>query len=85
MNHKSPNLNLERNLSLATNLVPALGYDKSAWIAKQAAKTDQTVREVARENKLLSEEELDSCWGFKKDSIYPRITQMNTDQVFDKT
>ena len=63
VNHKSPNLNLERNLSLATNLVPALGYDKSAWIAKQAAKTDQTVREVARENKLLSEEELDRLLG----------------------
>ena len=59
VNLNSPNLDLERNLSLATNLVPALGYDQSAKTAKHAAKTGKTVREAARELGLLSEEELD--------------------------
>jgi fumarate hydratase class II len=50
---------VERGLMLGTALVPAVGYDKSAEIAKKAAKTGQTIREVAREETKLSEEELD--------------------------
>jgi fumarate hydratase class II len=49
---------VERGLMLGTALVPAVGYDKSAEIAKKAAKTGQTIREVAREETNLSEEEL---------------------------
>ena len=36
-----------------TALVPAIGYDKSAEIAKQAHKSGQTVRELVLEQKLL--------------------------------
>jgi fumarate hydratase class II len=50
---------VERGLMLGTALVPAVGYDKSAEIAKTAAKTGRTIREVAREETQLSEEELD--------------------------
>ena len=50
---------VERGLMLGTALVPAVGYDKSAEIAKKAAKTGQTIREVAREETQLSEAELD--------------------------
>jgi fumarate hydratase class II len=38
---------VERNLSLATALVPHVGYDKAAKLAKQAHATGRTVREVA--------------------------------------
>jgi fumarate hydratase class II len=49
---------VERGLMLATALAPVLGYEKAAEIAKEAAKSGRTVREVARERSGLSEEEL---------------------------
>ncbi len=49
---------VERGLMLGTALAPAVGYDKAAEIAKEAAKTGRTIREVAREKTDLSEEEL---------------------------
>ena len=50
---------VERGLMLATALAPAIGYDAAAEIAKEAAKTGRTIREVAREKTQLSEAELD--------------------------
>ena len=50
---------LEKGLMLGTALSPAVGYDKAAAIAKEAAATGRTIREVAREQAGLSEEELD--------------------------
>ncbi len=50
---------VERGLMLATGLVPAIGYDAAADIAKTAAKTGRSVREVAREKTKLSEEDLE--------------------------
>jgi fumarate hydratase class II len=50
---------VERGLMLATALAPAIGYDAAAEIAKTAASTDRTIREVAREKTQLSEGELD--------------------------
>ena len=50
---------LEGNLMLATSLAPAIGYDAAANIAKEAYAKGTTVREVARERGLLSEEKLD--------------------------
>ncbi len=49
---------LERGLMLATALAPAIGYDAAAEIAKEAAKSGRTVREVACEKTELSDEEL---------------------------
>ena len=49
---------VERGLMLATGLVPATGYDAAAQIAKEAAKTGRTIREVAREKTELSEDDL---------------------------
>ncbi|MCK6506706.1 class II fumarate hydratase [Myxococcota bacterium] len=48
-----------RNLSLATALVPALGYDAAAALAKRAHASGRGVREQAREEGLLDEETLD--------------------------
>ncbi len=51
---------VELNLSICTSLVPAIGYDRAAAIAKQAFATDRNVREVAREMTTLGEAELDA-------------------------
>jgi fumarate hydratase class II len=50
---------VEQSLALATALVPAIGYDRAAEIAGEAARTGRTIREVARERSGLGEEELD--------------------------
>ena len=57
---------VENGLMLATALAPEVGYDKAADIAKEAFKNDQTIREVAREQTDLSEEELDETLDAKK-------------------
>jgi fumarate hydratase, class II len=50
---------LERNPSIATALNAAIGYDKASTLAKKSATEGRSVREVALEMELLSEEELD--------------------------
>ena len=50
---------VERGLAMCTSLAPIIGYDAAAAIAKEAAKTGKTIREVAREKTQLSESELD--------------------------
>ncbi|MCH8819724.1 MAG: class II fumarate hydratase [Acidobacteria bacterium] len=52
---------VERSLAMGTSLVPKIGYDKAAEIAKVAYQTGRTVREVALEQKVLSEEELEQA------------------------
>jgi fumarate hydratase class II len=51
---------IEKSLALVTGLVPAIGYDRAAAIAKKASETGKTVREVALGENILSEEELDA-------------------------
>jgi fumarate hydratase class II len=48
---------IERSLALATYLVPAIGYDQSAEIAKIAFETGRTIREVVIEKKLFSDDQ----------------------------
>ncbi len=50
---------LNRSLYGATALSPKLGYDKSSALAKKALLTNKSIREVALEEGLLTEEELD--------------------------
>ncbi len=50
---------IERSLGMATPLVPVLGYDRAAAIAKRAASEGRTVRAVAGEDGGLAAEELD--------------------------
>ncbi|MDP7579500.1 MAG: class II fumarate hydratase [SAR202 cluster bacterium] len=50
---------VERGLAIATTLVPHIGYDSSAAIAKEAKLTGKTIREVARERTNLSETDLE--------------------------
>jgi fumarate hydratase class II len=49
---------VEQGLALATALVPLVGYDAAVEVAREAAKSRKTVREVARERTGLTEEQL---------------------------
>jgi fumarate hydratase class II len=49
---------IERSMAMVTSLVPLIGYDRAAEIAKESAQTGETVREICRRRKVLSEEEL---------------------------
>jgi fumarate hydratase, class II len=62
---RGPDL-VEKGLMLATALAPEVGYDKAAEIAKEAFKTGKTIREIAREQTDLSDEELDEVLDAKK-------------------
>ncbi|HEX6946876.1 MAG TPA: class II fumarate hydratase [Acidimicrobiia bacterium] len=57
---------LERNAIIVTALNPYIGYDNGAKIAKEAAATGRSVRELVLEAGLLSEEELDKALDLKK-------------------
>lgn len=50
---------VERGLAIVTALAPRIGYDEAARISKKAHKTGQTIREVALEEDVLPEDELD--------------------------
>jgi len=50
---------IEGSLALVTPLATRIGYDRAAAIAKTAYETGRTVREVAREQQVLPEDELD--------------------------
>src|SRR4029077_20613444 len=44
---------------MVTVFAAKIGYDRAAEIAKESAKTGRTVREIAREKKILPEDELE--------------------------
>ena len=50
---------VHRGLAIVTTLVPHVGYDKAADIAKEAQATGQTVKQVALTRTELSSDELD--------------------------
>ena len=49
---------LEQSLALATALVPALGYDRAAALAKKAHEANKTIREIALEEHTLARDEI---------------------------
>jgi fumarate hydratase class II len=51
---------VEQSLMLATALAPRIGYDAAAALAKEAHATGRTLREVARERRVLPDAELDT-------------------------
>ena len=50
---------IEKSLALVTGLVPIIGYDKAAAIAKKAYDSGKTIRDVVRDESILPEKELD--------------------------
>ncbi len=57
-NDKRCNFYVQATVSLATALNPYIGYAKAAEIAKQAVASGRSIIEIAREEKLLSEKEI---------------------------
>jgi aspartate ammonia-lyase len=57
-NEKRCHFYLEASVSLATALNPYIGYAKAAEIAKEAVASGRSIIEVAREKKLLSEQQI---------------------------
>ena len=51
---------IEKSLALVTGLVPKIGYDRAAAIAKKAYESGKTIRQVAIEESVLSHDELDN-------------------------
>jgi fumarate hydratase class II len=49
---------IENSLALVTGLVPHIGYDKAAAIAKKAHETGKTIREIASKEEILPEKVL---------------------------
>jgi fumarate hydratase class II len=52
--------------SLSTALVPAIGYDEAAEVAKKSLKEDKTLRQVVQEMGLMSDAELEEIIDFAK-------------------
>ncbi|XMB86490.1 aspartate ammonia-lyase [Mycoplasmatota bacterium WC44] len=57
---------IEDSLSMVTALIPHVGYERSALIAKEASATKKTIREVVVENNILTERELDIILDIKR-------------------
>ena len=57
-NREKCSSHLEQSLALATPLVPFIGYDRAAALAKKAFDSNRTIREVALAEGVLPEEEL---------------------------
>lgn len=50
---------VEESLAMCTALVPAIGYDRAAQIAKEAYRSGRTVRQIALEQQILPAQELE--------------------------
>lgn len=50
---------IEKSLAMVTYLVPELGYDRAAEIAREAYRDGKNIREVLIENRLFTREELE--------------------------
>jgi fumarate hydratase class II len=57
-NPEACDASVEKSLSMVTSLNPHIGYEKAAAIAKQAFKSNKTVRELCREEGILPENTL---------------------------
>lgn len=57
---------LEKNPIAVTALNPHIGYEKAAEVAKRAYKENKSIKQVAVEMGLLSEEKLNSILDYKK-------------------
>jgi fumarate hydratase class II len=64
---------VERSLAMVTSLVPKIGYDAAAEIAKESVRTGRTVREICRERRVLPEDELEAAldpWSMTEGGIH---------------
>ena len=58
--------NIQKNSILVTALVPKIGYDKAAEVAKEAVSKNVTIKEVLVEKALIPENEIDELLDVEK-------------------
>ena len=58
--------NIQKNLILVTALVPKIGYDKAAEVAKEAVSKNVTIKEILVEKELIPESEIDELLDVEK-------------------
>ena len=51
----------EASIAICTSLAPKIGYDKAAALAKEAFKTGEPLRTVAKREQVLPDDELDAA------------------------
>ena len=68
---------VEQSLAMCTSLAPLIGYDKAAELAKESFKTGKTVRQVALEQKVLPEAELNRALD-PKGMTYPQADRVGS-------
>jgi fumarate hydratase class II len=66
---------VEQSLSMCTSLAPAIGYDSAAALAKESFKSGKTIRELAREKKIMPEDALNKALDAR------RMTQPQADMI----
>ncbi|MCF8078600.1 MAG: class II fumarate hydratase [Desulfobacterales bacterium] len=54
---------VERSLALVTGFVPHIGYDRASALAKKALESGRTVRQVAREEQVLPDDQIEEILG----------------------
>lgn len=57
---------IDWSLSMVTSLAPRIGYDRAAELAKQALRERKTIREICREQGILSKSELEKLLDAKE-------------------
>ena len=58
--------NVEKNPVLVTALVPKLGYDVAAEIAKEAMESEKTIKEIVLNKGLMTEKEVNEALDISK-------------------
>jgi len=58
--------NIQKNSILVTALVPKIGYDKAAEVAKEAVSKNVTIKEILVEKELMPESEIDELLDVEK-------------------
>ncbi len=69
-NRKNIDLHLRNSLMLVTALAPHIGYDRAAEIALRAWREEKTLKEVALEQDLVTEDQFDQ-WVRPEDMVHP--------------
>jgi fumarate hydratase class II len=65
---------IEKSLSLVTALVPLIGYDKAAEIAKESAESNTTIRELCEarlQDLSITQQQLDDALDLNNSAPYP--------------
>ncbi len=57
-NAEACDASVEKSLSMVTSLIPYIGYDESAKLAKEAMKSGKTIRELCQERQILPSDTL---------------------------